>query len=78
MLQLVEVVHATTSSAHINVVSCYARLLEELHVVHLLVAHHNRRLQSEVNDREQFVGGARLEESMLDLLERNVQLETLA
>lgn len=75
-LKLIQVVQASACPTHINVVCGDARLLEELHILMLLVRQCDRELQREVDDGQQLVGCARLEECMLDLSERDIELQT--
>jgi len=73
LLQLVQILHASSASAHIYVVCHIARLLEELDVLELLVSTcHDRVNQRKMDDRYQLVFCARLEERVLHVREGDV------
>lgn len=63
-LEFIEVVHPSASS-HVDVIGNNSRLLEELDIQDLLVAHDDWLFQSEMDDGYQLVLGAWLEEGVL-------------
>uniref|UniRef100_A0A7S3IHR1 NAD-specific glutamate dehydrogenase n=1 Tax=Strombidium inclinatum TaxID=197538 RepID=A0A7S3IHR1_9SPIT len=77
LLELVEVVHSLPRAAHVDVIGYVDGLLEELDVVGLLVAQGQRRLESEVDDRNDLVLLARLEEHVLHVGEGDVNAHAL-
>lgn len=77
LFELVDVIHAVTATAHVDVFSCYARLLEELNITHLFVANKDRLLQVEVDNYDDFFRCAWLEETMLDIAKAHVHFLAL-
>lgn len=75
LLEFVKVVHASAASLHVDVVGCDAGLFVELDVLQLFVGNVEGHLQVEVDDGNQLVLEAGLEERVLDVGERNVDLQ---
>lgn len=75
--QLVKVVHPSAAS-HVDIIGNDSRLLEELNVIDLFVAHGNWLLQCKMNNSDQLIRSTGLEESMLHIGERNVHSEALS
>jgi hypothetical protein len=72
LLELVHVCEALPRDLVVKVIGRDARLLEELDILELLSADEDGGLEVEVDDHDQLIIPARLEEGMLDIRERNV------
>jgi hypothetical protein len=72
LLKLIHVCQALPRDLVVEVICRDAGLLEELDVLELLGADEDGRLEVEVDDHDQLVVPAGLEEGMLDIRERNV------
>jgi hypothetical protein len=66
------------ATLEVNVLSSHTRLLKELDVLDLFGADQDRLLQVEMNNHNNFFRSTRLEETVLDVRETNVNLLTLA
>ena len=77
LLQLVHIIHSSSTTFKVDVFSSDTRLLVELNVLCLLLTKQDRHLQVEVENHDQLVSSTRLVEAMLDVREANIYLLAL-
>jgi hypothetical protein len=78
LLELIDVVHLVASTLEVNVLSSHTRLLKELDILNLFGADQDRLLQVEMNNNDNFFRSTRLEETVLDVREADINLLALA